>query len=168
MFREMAMTRTLAVSVLLLGLAAPALAANVTLPPTGSTTAAAYLTCHQVTQIDMAPIGSQATAECVGIAKNKAGAKAFDNLSVKCMELDETRGGQTNYLGWCSQVDLDGDKFFSTYEGRDGGKVTFIGGTGKYKTMTGGGKWTVTDAPPALVVGHFAFTLDYEVNWEVK
>jgi hypothetical protein len=145
-------------------LGAPARAASPALPAEGTTTYSEYFTCRPLSRIDMGELGSRSVAECVGIAKDRGEAKAFDNLSARCVEQEETRGGSARYDGWCVQTDGDGDQFFTTYQGTESGKVTFIGGAGKFKGMSGGGDWTVLDAP-APSPGMFAFTLEYNVSW---
>ena len=137
------------------------------LPPSGSTTYTAYFACRQLISIEMGEIGSQSAAECVGISKNASNPGLFDNLSVRCLEQGEFRGADAKFNGWCAQTDGDGDKFYSGYTGGDGGPVTYIGGTGKYKDVAITGTWAVHDAPP-LPTGQFAFRLDYEVSWRPK
>jgi len=146
-----------------IGAATPALAAP--LPESGSTTYTAYFACRQLINIDMGEIGSQSASECVGISKNSADPNLFDNLSVRCIEEGDFRGADAKFNGWCAQTDGDGDMFFTGYTGGDGGPVTYIGGTGKYKNISMTGSWTVHDAP-ALPTGQFAFRLEYEVGWK--
>ena len=137
------------------------------LPPSGSTTYTAYFACRQLINIDMGEIGSQSTAECVGISKNIADPGIFDNLSVRCIEGGEFRGAEAKFNGWCAQTDGDGDQFFTGYTGGDDGPVGYIGGTGKYKNVSIAGTWAVHDAP-ALPTGQFAFRLEYQVSWQPK
>jgi hypothetical protein len=144
---------------------APARAAP--LPPTGATTYAASFACHQIDMIDMGEVGSQTVAECVGITRSTGETKLFDNMSARCLENGEARVGSYNFTGWCAQTDGDGDKLFTSYAGSEGGNVTYIGGTGKYKNIALKGTWTVKDAP-AVAPGQFAFVIDYKIDWQVK
>jgi hypothetical protein len=54
-----------------------------------------------------------------------------------------------------------------TYEGPEGGDIALLAGTGKYQNVTGKGTWSVADAPGATAQ-LFAFTLTYDVMWEIK
>jgi hypothetical protein len=146
-----------------IGLATPTEAAGVAPPVEGSTSYSAYFTCRPVGRADFGPIGSRSVAECVGVAKDTGEAKAFDNLSARCLENEEIRGGPARYDGWCAETDADGDQFFTSYQGTDGGKVTFLGGTGKFKGISGGGDWRLVEAPVV-----FAFTLEYKVSWRLE
>ena len=151
----------------LLGLAAIPPAASAPLPATGSATYVALLTCHSLLKIDMGEFGNQSAAECVGVSTNRAEGRLFDNLAVRCMEEGEARVAGYKFTGWCSQTDADGDKFYTRYDGNEGGTLSFIGGTGKYKSVVIEGKWTVKDAPD-FGTGLFAFALDYQVDWRPK
>jgi len=165
MISQIAETLTFAFVIAGLGAAIPAEAAP--LPQSGSTSYAAYFACRQLDAIDMGESGSQTVAECVGITKNNSDPKLFDNMSVRCLEDAEARVGGYKFNGWCAQTDADGDKLFTSYTGPESGPVAYIGGTGKYKTISLEGTWAVHDAP-ALPSGQFAFVIDYKINWQAK
>lgn len=145
--------------------AAPTVAAP--LPATGSTTYAAFLTCRPLTKIDMGEFGNQSIAECVGISSRRVEDRLFDNLAVRCIEEGEARAKSYGFVGWCSQIDGDGDKFYTRYSGMETGTFTYIGGTGKYQNVVIEGQWSVKDSPD-LGGGVFGFALDYQVNWRSK
>jgi hypothetical protein len=112
-------------------------------------------------------VGSQTSADCVGIVKNKEGVKTLDNLAIHCLEESRARADGYKFSGTCVETDADGDKIFLTYEGPESGPISLIGGTGKYAGIEGSGSWTVIDAPgntPSL----FLFTLDYSIDWRFK
>jgi hypothetical protein len=72
------------------------------------------------------------------------------------------------YIGSYVNTDADGDKYFHTFEGgADSGNSTIIGGTGKYKGMTGDIKYTTTGGP-SVGAGQFSFSAEDKINWEVK
>ncbi len=145
---------------------APAFAAE-PFPPTGSAKLAAYSVCRSAAIVDMGPVGSNSSAECIGIVKTRDGTKLLDNLAIRCLEEAKARPEGYAFTGTCVQADNDGDKIFMTYEGPESGTVALIGGTGKYKDIAGSGTWSVTDAP-GNTAQLFLFTLTYDVSWTTK
>ena len=144
----------------------PALAAEA-FPNSGEAKLAAYAVCRSAVIVDMGPVGSNSSAECTGIVKTRDGSKLLDNLAIRCMEESKARPQGYAFTGTCIQTDGDGDKIFMTYEGPESGDIALIGGTGKYKDITGKGTWSVADAP-GNNTQLFAFTLTYDVTWEMK
>jgi len=136
-------------------------------PPSGAARLAAYVVCHSLTIIDMGPVGSNSSAECLGIVRTRDGSKLLDNLAVRCLEEAEARPEGYKFTGTCLQTDGDGDRLFMAYEGPESGPVQWIGGTGKYKDVVGSGSWTVADAP-GNSSSLFLFTLSYDVTWMQK
>jgi hypothetical protein len=145
---------------------APAFAADA-FPNSGSAKLAAYAVCRSNVIIDMGPVGSNSSAECIGIVKTRDGSKLLDNLAIRCMEESKGRPEGYAFIGTCIQTDGDGDKIFMTYEGPEGGVIALLGGTGKYQDITGKGTWSVVDAP-GNTSQLFAFTLTYDVSWATK
>lgn len=152
--------------ILALSLASSADAAD-SFPRSGSAKAAAYTMCRSLGSIDMGTIGSQSSADCVGIVKNKEAGKTLDNLAIHCLEESRARADGYKFTGTCIETDADGDKIFLTYEGPESGPISVIGGTGKYAGIEGSGSWTVTDAP-GNTNSQFLFTLDYSLDWRFK
>ncbi len=136
-------------------------------PKTGAAKLAAYAVCRSLAIVDMGPVGSNSSAECTGIVKTRDGSKLLDNLAIRCLEEAKARPEGYAFTGTCIQTDGDGDKLYMTYEGPEGGDIALLGGTGKYKDVTGKGTWTVADAP-GNTANLFAFTLTYDVNWTTK
>jgi hypothetical protein len=137
------------------------------MPKEGAAKLAAYAVCRSLAIIDMGSVGSNSSAECNGIVKTRDGSKLLDNLAIRCMEEAKARPAGYAFTGTCIQTDADGDKLFMTYEGPEGGDIALLGGTGKYKDITGKGTWTVADAPENTS-SLFAFTLTYDVSWTTK
>jgi hypothetical protein len=161
--------KILSASMAFLGLSAisaPA-TADSPFPRAGSAKVAAYTVCRSLGIIDMGTVGSQSSADCVGVIKSKEAAKTFDNLAIHCLEESRARADGYKFFGTCVELDADGDKIFMTYEGPESGPLSFIGGTGKYAGIEGTGTWTVTDAP-GNTSAQFVFTLDYSVDWRFK
>jgi hypothetical protein len=145
---------------------APASASDA-LPDTGSAKLAAYQVCHPLASIDMGAAGSETFTECNGIVKNLDGQNTLDNLSIHCAENASARPEGYRYSGTCVQTDADEDKLFMTYEGSGVGKIIWIGGTGKYKDISGTGNLGVVVAPGGNS-SSFAYTLTYDVSWTHK
>ena len=145
---------------------APAFAADA-FPNSGSAKLAAYAVCRSAVIVDMGPVGSNSSAECTGIVKTRDGSKLLDNLAIRCMEESKARPQGYAFTGTCIETDSDGDKIFMTYEGPESGDIALLGGTGKYKDITGKGAWSVADAP-GNSAQLFAFTLTYDMTWEIK
>ncbi len=137
------------------------------LPASGAAKLAAYAVCRSLAIVDMGPVGSNSSAECIGVVKTRDGSKLLDNLAIRCLEESKARPEGYDFTGTCIQTDGDGDKLFMTYEGPEGGDIALLGGTGKYKDVAGKGTWTVADAP-GNNASLFAFTLSYDVSWTTK
>ena len=152
----------------LLAAAAPLAAlADEPFPRSGAAKLAAYSVCRSAVNIDMGPVGSNSSAECAGIVKTRDGGKLLDNLAIRCLEEAKARPEGYAFTGTCIETDADGDKLFMTYEGPESGDVALLGGTGKYKDVTGKGTWSVVDAP-GNTPQNFSFTLSYDVTWATK
>jgi hypothetical protein len=149
-----------------IGLCAPASASDA-LPENGAAKLAAYEVCRPLAVVDMGSAGSESSTECNGIVKNLDSQKTPDNLAIRCLEDSSARPDGYKYAGACVQTDGDGDKLFMTYEGSKTGQIKWIGGTGKYKDVTGSGGLGVVVAPAATST-LFAYTLTYDVTWTRK
>ena len=137
------------------------------LPESGAAKLAAYTVCRSAVILDMGSAGSNASAECTGIVKTADGAKAFDNLAIRCIEDSKARPEGYLFTGSCVQTDSDGDKLYMTYEGPEAGTLQWLGGTGKYDGVSAKGTWSVADAP-GNTAQLFAFTLTMDATWERK
>jgi len=160
------MLRSLCALLILMAAGGPALAAE-PFPASGSAKLAAYAVCRSAVIVDMGPVGSNSSAECTGIVKTRDSSKLLDNLAIRCMEESKARPQGYAFTGTCIETDGDGDKIFMTYEGPESGDIALLGGTGKYKAITGKGTWSVADAP-GNTAQLFAFTLTYDVSWTTK
>ena len=141
----------------------PALA-DEPLPITGAAKLAAYAVCRSLAIVDMGPVGSNSSAECTGVVKSRDGSKLLDNLAIRCLEEARARPEGYAFTGTCIHTDGDGDKLYMTYQGPEGGDIALLGGTGKFKDITGKGTWSVVDAP-GNTSSLFVFTLAYDVTW---
>ena len=90
-------------------------------PASGAAKLAAYSVCRSAVIVDMGPVGSNSSAECIGIVKTRDGSKLLDNQSIRCLEEAKARPQGYAFTGACIQTDADGDKVFMTYEGPESG-----------------------------------------------
>jgi hypothetical protein len=157
---------TIFFAIALIEFGAPA-SATEPLPESGAAKLAAYQVCHPLALVDMGPAGSEGATECHGIVRNLDVGKAPDNLAIRCLEATSARPENYTYTGTCIQTDGDGDKVFMTYDGASGGTMKWIGGTGKYKDVSGSGNLKVT-AAPGNTANLTSYTLSYNVNWTNK
>lgn len=161
-------TRLLPAALIFASLSGAARADSAPLPPKGAATFAIYFTGRVLGAHDFGEAGSTAVSEASGLARSIDGPKTFDNMVEQCLIHAETVGKSVKFTGSCLNTDADGDKYFHTFEGGpDGGKSTIIGGTGKYKGMTGDLTFTTT-AGPSPGAGQFSLTAVDKLNWEIK
>lgn len=132
------------------------------LPQQGTASYVTYYSSRPLTTIDMGELGAQALVEFVGITRNTSGTKAFDNLSARCIFFRDNVGGKLKVSGSCTETDADGDKVYSTF---DSAAHTLVGGTGKYKGISGSAPYTVAPAPsPGQGLG--AVVVDHKISWQ--
>ena len=72
--------------------------------------------------------------------------------------------GKPNYSGACTQTDRDGDHVFTSF---DGTAYKLIGGTGKYKGISGSALYTITPEPP-LEQGQYGYVMKHDVTWTIS
>jgi len=73
------------------------------------------------------------------------------------------KGGDQQLAGACRETDQDGDYTSTTFDSK---AHYFIGGTGKYKGITGTAPFTVTSLP-APGEGLGALIIPHEVTWKL-
>ncbi len=136
------------------------------MPQQGTATYVTYYTSRSLANLDMGEIGSEALLELVGVTRNTDGQQFFDNMTVRCLFYREAVSGKVKGSGACIETDGDGDKVFTTF---DAGALvhTLIGGTGKYKGISGTAPYTVHRLP-APGEGLGAVSVDHKVTWQFK
>jgi len=161
-------TKMLPSAMIFAALCGPARADSTPIPPKGAATFALYFTGRVLATHDIGAAGSTFLTEASGVTKSIDGQKTFDNMVEHCLIHGETVGKIVKYTGSCLDTDADGDKFFHSFAGgEDSGKSAIIGGTGKFKGMTGELTYTTTGAPSAGP-GQFSFSAEDKLNWEIK
>jgi hypothetical protein len=79
-------------------------------------------------------VGTGAVVDETGITRNVKGEGPFHDMSVRCL-FHWSVVGETNHLnGSCVETDKDGDNVFTTFDDKN---HYLMGGTGKYKGITG-------------------------------
>ena len=156
---------TASAAVLLLVIAPPAVADSTTeMPQKGTTNYATYYTFHKRAELKMEGTGYQAIEEIVGITLNTDGKPLFDQMSVKCVGYIQEVKEEWTWNGACIETDIDGDQVFTTC---DKEVHYLVGGTGKYKGISGAAPFTpntIKDIGPDTR----AAIVDHEVTWEFK
>ena len=107
------------------------------MPQQGTTTYVTYYLIRILTTLNMGDVGSENLRELVGITRNIDGQKFFDGMTVRCIGYVETLGSVADSNGACVETDSDGDKVFTTFKGGSVRLHTLVGGTGKYKGISG-------------------------------
>jgi hypothetical protein len=141
--------------------AAPAVSAE--FPKTGEAEYDTYYVDNVVAKIDSG-VGTGAIVDETGITRNVKGEGPFHDMSVRCL-YHWSVVGQTNHLnGSCVDTDKDGDNVFATFDDKT---TTLIGGTGKYKGITGTVSYTSTELHDT-VGGRPALITNHKATWEIK
>ena len=133
-------------------------------PKSGTTKATGYMTQTTVDELDGWEADWQPNLNmAMGIIRNETAGGPFDKSFLRCIGQDAMVAGKYVSNGTCTETDTAGDKIFITY-GADA--FTFIGGTGKYKGITGGG----TSKSETIFQGakNWAGVVSFEKHWEIK
>jgi hypothetical protein len=140
------------------------LGAGVVHPQEGATT---YVTRYAGRVIDVADLGdgdSEMLVQMTGVTRNALGQPVFDNMSAHCLVLSNVIGGKSRTTGACRETDSDGDTVFTSF---DGEAQKLIGGTGKYKGISGSALYTLTPEPSPRP-GTLAYSAKQSVTWTIK
>lgn len=159
---------TRAALITLIALAGASTLASAEIPklaPQGSATYITYYSTQVLSTLDLGDGSSGTLLQFTGISHNKDGAKAFDNLSVRCLVYNETLAGKPQIGGSCVEIDADGDKIFTTFAA---GVHTIVGGSGKYKGLSGSAPFSVISRLPSPGAGMGALAVEHRVSWQFR
>ena len=134
------------------------------LPQSGTTHFTTYFSVHPAHVVEMVEDSSITVAELVGITRNPDGEPYFDNMVVHCLVSIRVVKGEQELYGACKETDRDGDSTSTTFDSK---AHYFIGGTGKYKGITGEAPFTV-ETLPAPGEGLGALIIPHEVTWKLE
>lgn len=148
-------------AVILTVCATPAAAAE--FPRTGSAEYDTYFVDNPVAKIDSGA-GTGTIVDSTGITRNVKGEGPFHDMSMRCLYHVGGMGKTSHYNGSCVETDKDGDNVFSTFDDKN---HYLMGGTGKYKGITGTVSYTVVDLHE-MVGGRPAVIVNHKATWEIK
>jgi hypothetical protein len=141
---------------------APA-AAAAELPKTGSAEYDTYYVDNTLAKIDSG-VGTGGIVDSTGITRNVKGEGPFNDMSVRCLYHWSSVGETLHLNGSCVETDKDGDNVFTTFDDKN---HYLMGGTGKYKGITGTVPYTVVELHEA-VGGRSAVIVNHKATWEIK
>ena len=148
-------------AVALMFYAAPAAAAE--FPKTGSAEYDTYYVANPVAKIDSGA-GTGTIVDETGITRNVKGEGPFHDMSVRCLGHYSQVGETFHFNGSCVETDKDGDNVFTTFDDKN---HYLMGGTGKYKGITGTVPYTVVEIHDT-VGGRPAWIVNHKATWEIK
>ena len=141
--------------------AAPAVSAE--FPKTGEAEYDSYYVDNVLAKID-SEAGTGGIVEETGITRNIKGEGPFHDMSVRCLYHWSLVGATRHSNGSCVHTDKDGDNVFATF---DDNTTYLMGGTGKYKGITGTVRYT--EAPlHDTVGGRQAVIINHKAAWQIK
>ncbi len=153
------------IAVLALASASAPAALGASFPRSGEAAFDTYGTWRDLAVMNTS-LGKQGVEEGHGIIRNVAGEGPFDDMVVRCFGLWTAVPSSSAGRWTCTLVDTDGDTVLTTAD-RDTQTFSFIGGTGKYGGLTGGGTFKGQRLHDA-VGGESAFVVRHQVRWEIK
>jgi hypothetical protein len=143
--------------------AAPVLAGTVFVPPSGETTYVTHYTGRVISTEYLGDGASESLVEMTGVSRNTVGQSAFDGMHAHCLMLSAIIGGKPSISGACTETDRDGDHVFTSF---DGAAYKLIGGTGKYKGISGSALYSITPEP-SLDQGRNGYVMKHDVTWTI-
>ena len=157
----------------------PAIATAAALEKEGSTSYTSHYVFHPLGTVEVPGVGKTTSLEMVGTTENTKGQSVFNNMKAKCQAVNVETGGKKWIEGACAMTDSDGDVVFSTFDTRDldaaqpkmnCGTHIIIGGTGKYKGISGTEPFACIDVatPDGEPAGSFAMDIPHNTVWKIQ
>jgi hypothetical protein len=154
-------------------------AADPVVPKSGTTPYTTHFVFVPKSVVDISGVGKAVALEGTGPTENTAGEKFLDKMTAKCAAISIEAAGKKWIDGGCALTDSDGDVIFSTFDTReldksqpkmDCGTHTIIGGTGKYKGISGTEPSACISkpAPAGSPEGAVAIDVPHITTWEIK
>lgn len=143
--------------------ASPVLAETASFPPSGETS---YVTHYTGKVIDTEYLGegaSESLVDMTGVSRNTAGQSAFDGMHAHCLMRSAIASGKPSVSGACTETDRDGDHVFTSF---DRAAYKLIGGTGKYRGISGSALYSVTPEP-SVEQGRYGYVMKHDVTWTI-
>jgi hypothetical protein len=152
----------LSLMVIMLTFGAPS-ALSAEFPKTGEAEYETYYVDNEVAKIDSG-VGTGTIIDETGITRNVKGEGPFHDMSVRCLYHWSVAGEINRINGSCVHTDKDGDNIFASFDDKT---TTLIGGTGKYKGITGTVSYTMRELHDT-VGARKAFVVNHKATWEIK
>ena len=160
-------------------IAAPGVILGQQIEKSGSTSYTTHFVFSPLSSVDVPDVGKVTALEATGPTENTKGAAMLDKMNAKCAAVSIDLGDRSYIDGACALTDSDGDIVFSTFDTRDldssqpemdCGTHTIIGGTGKYKGITGKEPFDciTVETPAGAPARAFAIDIPHNTTWEIK
>lgn len=146
-------------------------------PKQGTTSYVTHFLLHPTTLIDVGSSGKAVALEMVGTTANMSGEKLMDKMTAHCVAIQIASKPQNYMDGGCVLTDRDGDKIFSTFDTRElegalprftCGTHTVVGGSGKYKGMTGKEPFNCAVLPTAAGEGWSGLDIEHQLTYKFE
>ena len=155
-------------------------------PNQGSTNYVTHFMQHPIKTITLGDEGKTIALEMVGTTANLNGEKLMDKMTANCVAIQTILKTKNFIEGSCVLADKDGDKIFSTFDTREitltlendksegaiykytCGTHIIIGGSGKYKDMTGKEPFNCYVLPTAAGGGWSGVDIDHQLNYKFE
>jgi hypothetical protein len=158
-----AMKSMLASMAVVLTFCAASAATAAEFPKTGSAEYDTYYVDNPLAKIDSG-VGTGTIVDETGITRNVKGEGPFHDMAVRCLYHWSVVGETNHFNGSCVETDKDGDNVFTTFDDKS---HYLMGGTGKYKGITGTVPYTIVELHDA-VGGRPALVVNHKATWEIK
>lgn len=122
-----------------------------------------YYVIQDVATIDSG-VGTGALSILTGITRNVKGEGIFHDMSVECLSHSTVINDKWMQYASCVETDKDGDNVFTTSDDK---VHQIIGGTGKYRGITGIAPYTVNELHDT-VGKRFAVIVNHKASWTVE
>jgi hypothetical protein len=139
----------------------PAIAAD--FPKSGEAEYDTYYVFENLVTMDSGA-GIGGIDEFTGITRNVKGEELFNDMSVHCLVHWTLIGDKWDGSGSCVETDGDGDNVFTTF---DANAHYFVGGTGKYKGITGEAPYTFVELHKT-VGGRSPAIVNHKASWKIQ
>jgi hypothetical protein len=139
----------------------PVMAAD--FPKSGEAEYDTYYVFETVAKVDSG-VGTGGIDEFTGLTRNVKGDGPFHDMSVHCLGHWTMIKDDFNFDGSCVETDKDGDNVFTTFDNQN---HYIVGGTGKYKGITGKAPYTPVQLHET-VGGRIGRVVNHKASWEIK
>lgn len=146
-------------------------------PKQGTTSYVTHFMIRPTTTIDVGSPGKAVALEMVGTTANMNGEKLMDKMTAQCVAIQIISKAKNYIDGGCVLTDKDGDKIFSTFDTRElegslprftCGTHFIVGGSGKYKGMTGKEPFSCAILPNAAGDSWSGMDIEHQLTYKFE